>query len=93
MSLVATAVWAGTAVSPLGITEDRASGADLDASTLTKAYVFIAPPCGDFGACILRLNVLAGIVVSACGFAEGVAFVAHRVVAYNRAGSCGGSTA
>ena len=112
MSLVATAVWAGTAVSPLGITEDRASSADLDASTLTKAYVFIAPPCGDFGACILRLNVVrvfvlyrsghgtvcyggsAGIiVVSACGFADGVAFVAHRVVAYNRVGSCGGRTA
>ena len=58
MSLVATAVWAGTIVSHLGATEDRASGADLDASTLTKAYVFIAPPCGDFGACIWRLNVV-----------------------------------
>ena len=39
------------------------------------------------------MAVLAGIVVSACGFAEGVAFAAHRVVAYNRVGSCGGSTA
>ena len=39
------------------------------------------------------MAVLAGIVVSACGFAEGVAFVAHRVVAYKGVGSCGGSTA
>ena len=39
------------------------------------------------------MAVLAGIVVSACGFAEGVAFVAHCVVTCNRVGSCGGSTA
>ena len=37
------------------------------------------------------MAVLAGIVVSARGFAEGVAFVAHRVVAYGRVGSCGSS--
>ena len=51
MPLVATAVRAGTAVSPLvGITEDRASSADLDASILTKAYDFMATLCRHFGA-------------------------------------------
>ena len=50
MPLVATVVRAGTAVSSLRTTEDRASGADLDASNLTKAYDFMTTPCGHFGA-------------------------------------------
>ena len=37
--------------------------------------------------------VLAGIAVSACGFAEGLAFGAHRVVTNIQVGSCGGDTA
>ena len=67
MPLVATVLRAGTAVSPLGITEDRASGADLDAMTITKAYDFIAIPCEHFGARILRLNVVRVFVLYRSG--------------------------
>ncbi len=98
-------------MSPLGVIEDRTSGADLDASPLTKAYGCIALLCGGFGLAFCGfmsfgfsfftaavtvpfvMAVLAGVVVSAREFSEGVVFVAHRVVAYGRVGSCGGSTA
>ena len=106
MQLVATLVRAGTAVSSLRNTEDRASGADLDASNLTKAYDFMATPCGHFGANMFADNVVRVLGLYRIGpgtvchggpcrhsseFAEGVSFGAHRVVTYIRVGSCGGA--
>jgi hypothetical protein len=106
MPLVATVVRAGTAVSSLRTTEDRASGADLDASNLTKAYDFMATPCGHFGASMFAALCRSGTRALphrsrwyrlswrySSEFAEGVAIGAHRVVTYIRVRSCGGDTA